>query len=108
MDLEFDSKMDAPPTAGLNGMNQLVCDGGEGNVGGEGEDRHCAEPLAKAPLRRLTHTALILMEKIKYPSIFDSWIRIRNRVNSWIRICPQRSKKFRSVSGSKKSRRRSQ
>jgi hypothetical protein len=48
-------KADAPPTAGLNGMDELVGDGGEGNVGGEGEDRHRAEPLAQAPLRRLTH-----------------------------------------------------
>ncbi len=50
-------KADAPPTAGLNGMDELVCDGGERNVGGEGEDRHCAEPLAQAPLCRLTHTS---------------------------------------------------
>jgi hypothetical protein len=38
-------------------MDQLVGDGGEGNVGGEGKDRHCAEPLAQAPLCRLTHSS---------------------------------------------------
>ncbi len=56
-DQESDSKADAPRTAGLNGMDELVGDGGERNVGGEGEDRHCAEPLAQAPLCRLTHTS---------------------------------------------------
>ncbi len=64
--------MEAPPTAGLNGMDQLVCDGGERNVGGEGEDRHRAEPLAQAPLCSLTHTALTSMEKIKYNPFLEA------------------------------------